>query len=219
MKYYIVQYVLYIRIHQTTLDTNCIQMFSVPTICSLSPTPFLPVWPAVVLLAQPRAASLAAKSLAVQVVLVPTLFCIICEISKKKIMLHFETCSCCSPGISDTRPLHPSFSRKMWGCQRSKWFRLVFVRQFNDSKIYEDFRSDIQAHASLSDCLGNAQLHQILALSPQWRNAVQQLTCSLIVWSVAACLLQFVWLGWPVDLLLFHWLHGFHHLRRQTKNL
>ena len=128
----------------------------------------------------------------------------------------------CSPGISDTRPLHPSFSRKMWGCQRSKWFRLVFVRQFNDSKIYEDFRSDIQAHASLSDCLGNAQLHQILALSPQWRNAVQQLTRSLIVWSVAACLLQFLWLGWPVDtvdLLLFHWLHGFHHLRRQTKNI
>ena len=111
MKYYIVQYVLYIRIHQTTLDTNCIQMFSVPTICSLSPTPFLPVWPAVVLLAQPRAASLAAKSLAVQVVLVPTLFCIICEISKKKsccilkrvrvVLLGFQTQGLCIPAFHE----------------------------------------------------------------------------------------------------------------------
>ena len=160
------------KIHQNTTYFNVLNDSK-----TLSPTPFLPVWPAVVLPAQPRAASLVARSLAVQVVLVPTLkICTKNVSSSKKKRQIYE-----SPEIPDTSPLHPSFSRKMWGCQQSKWCRLVFNRQFNDSKIFQDFQSAFQAYPSLSDCLGNAQLHQILARC-RWRNAVQQLTsvcCSL----------------------------------------
>ena len=138
-------------------------MFSVPTLCSLSPTPFLRVWPAVVLLAQPRAASLAAKSLAVQVVLVPTLFCIICEILKKKtccilkrvraVLLGFQTQGLCIPAFHER-------------CEAASGPNDFDSFSFDNSMTVRSMRT-FEAHASLSDCLGNAQLHQILALSPQ----------------------------------------------------
>ena len=80
----------------------------------LSPTPFLPVWPAVVLPAQPRAASLVARSLAVQVVLVPTLKIVykigqICDKKRVKVkksvkstnLLRFQTQVLCIPAFHE----------------------------------------------------------------------------------------------------------------------